>query len=208
MKFGPGLFTIGTAGALVDASCAVNSLRIKVDKSEEDGKTMLCGTAKPGRVTYTYSLTGNVDTDTDDPKGLFALTAAQPGSVHEFVYTPNTAGTSASGKLVVDPLEFGGEKYGEEMTSDLEFTLVGAPVYKFPDAKKTGGAGAGGSGGAGAGAVYAGPLIVNGKPRAGYPELTPAADEPSADEPAGDELAPGPADQRPTGKGGKAPATP
>lgn len=161
MKFGPGTFKIGETGAEIDASCAVNSLKITVDKSEDDGKTMLCGTQKPGKVTYAYSLSGNVDTDTEDPDGLFALAAAAPGSVHPFTFTPNTEGTSAAGQLVIDPLDFGGEEYGEDMNSDLEFTLVGAPVYTYPPAVP---------GGRPALAELA-PLVVNGKSRAGAAEL-------------------------------------
>lgn len=164
MKFGPGTFKIGQTGDEIDASCAVNSLRITVDKSEDDGKTMLCGTAKPGRVTYTYALSGNIDTDSETADGLFALAAANPGSVHPFTFIPNNAGTKASGQLVVDPLEFGGDEYGEDMNSDLEFTLVGPPTYTYTDAPPAGGEQTG----------AAGPLIINGKPRAGTAQ--PAAD--------------------------------
>lgn len=166
MKFGPGKFTIGKTGDEIDASCAVNSLRITVDKNEDDGKTMLCGTQKPGRVTYTYALSGNVDTDSELSDGLFALAAANPGSVHPFTYSPNNAGTSASGNLVVDPLEFGGDEYGEDMNSDLEFTLVGPPIYKFKDDVAPV-------------IETAGPLIINGKARAGAEQpADPAATDP------------------------------
>jgi hypothetical protein len=170
-KFGPGKLTIGETAGAIDASCLVNSLKITASKDESDGKTMLCGTVKPGKVTYTYTLTGNVDTDTDDPAGLFALCAANPGTVVPFTFTPSQDGeTEASGRLVLDPLDFGGDEYGDDMASDLEFSLVGAPVYTYGedgDARQERRA-----------AAFA-PLVVNGKPDPGA--AAPASSSPDTD---------------------------
>jgi len=131
-NLGPGTLTIGAIGTPIDVSCLVNNATLTSDKDEGDSTTKLCGDVKPGAVTYTYSLSGNTDTDIADPAGLFALSQAEPGSQQDFSFTPSTeAGTVATGTLVIDPLDFGGDTTGETMTSDFEFTLVGAPVYDF-----------------------------------------------------------------------------
>lgn len=129
---GPGELTIGATGTPIDVSCLINNAVIAAEKDEGDSTTKLCGTVRPGSVTYTYSLNGNVDTDVADAAGLFALSQSAPGSEQDFSFTPSTeAGTVATGKLVIDPLDFGGDEMGQPMTSDFEFTIVGAPVYTY-----------------------------------------------------------------------------
>jgi hypothetical protein len=131
-KLGPGTLTIGGTGTEIDVSCLVNNAVISADKDEGDSVTKLCGTVVPGAVTYSYTLGGNADIDITDPAGLFALSQASPGTQQPFTFTPNTeAGTSAEGSLVIDPLDFGGDETGETMTSDFEFTIVGAPTYTY-----------------------------------------------------------------------------
>lgn len=130
---GPGTLSIGATGTEIDVSCLVNNARITSEKDEGDSTTKLCGTVKPGSVTYTYSLTGNLDVDAELDDGLFALSQEAPGSEQDFVFTPNTAmGTAAAGTLVIDPLDFGADEMGEPLTSDIEFTIVGAPTYTYP----------------------------------------------------------------------------
>jgi hypothetical protein len=103
---------------------------ITMSKTKGTDVTKLCGTVRPGAVTYTYSLSGNTDTDVDDPAGLFMLSQTAAGTEQDFTFVPNTdAGTEAAGTLILDPLDFGGDTTGETMTSDFEFTIVGAPTY-------------------------------------------------------------------------------
>jgi len=129
---GPGTLTIGETGTPIDISCLVNNAVISADKSQADSTTKLCGTVKPGAVTYEYSLGGNMDTDVADDAGFFALSQANPGEEFDYTFTPSTdAGTVAAGRLIVDPLDFGGDTTGETMTSDFEFSLVGAPTYTY-----------------------------------------------------------------------------
>jgi hypothetical protein len=131
--FGPGTLTIGETGTEIDVSCLVNGMRITSTKDEGDSTTKLCGTIKPGKIEYSYSLSGNIDVDSGDPDGLFALSQAAPGTQVPFTFTPNTADeTSAAGTLVIDPLDFGADEYGDDLTSDLEFSLIGPPVYTYP----------------------------------------------------------------------------
>lgn len=129
---GPGSLTIGATGTPIDVSCLVNNALVAADKDEGDSTTKLCGTVRPGSVTYSYHMTGNVDTDIADESGLFALSHSAKGTEQDFVFTPSTeAGTSATGSLVIDPLDFGGDEMGTTMTSDFDFTIVGDPEFDY-----------------------------------------------------------------------------
>lgn len=129
---GAGVLKIGATGTEIDVSCLVNNAVIAASKDQGDPQTKLCGTVKVPAPTYTYELSGNLDTDIDDAAGIFALSQAEPGSEQDFTFTPNTdAGTDATGTLIIDPLDFGGDTTGETMTSDFTFTIVGAPAYAF-----------------------------------------------------------------------------
>ena len=131
-KLGPGLLKIGTTGTEIDVSCLVNNAVISADKDEGDATTKLCGDVRPGSVTYTYSLSGNMDTDIADDAGIFALSQDAPGTQQSFTFTPSTeAGTSATGTLTIDPLDFGADEAGADLTSDFEFTIVGTPTYTY-----------------------------------------------------------------------------
>jgi hypothetical protein len=130
--FGPGVLTIGLTGTEIDVSCLVNNCVITPSKNETDPTTKLCGDIKRGAVTYDWSMAGNMDTDIGDAAGFFALTHEHAGEELDYTYTPNSdAGTTASGVLVVDPLEFGGTDAGETMTSDFEFTVTAAPEFAY-----------------------------------------------------------------------------
>lgn len=131
-NLGPGTLTIGQTATPIDISCLVNNAVIAADKEQGDSTTKLCGTVRPGSVSYTYTLSGNMDTDVADAAGFFALSQTQAGKELDYVFTPSTeAGTTATGKLTVDPLDFGGDTTGETMVSDFEFALTGAPVYAY-----------------------------------------------------------------------------
>lgn len=133
VKLGPGTLTIGATGTEIDVSCLVNSATISASKDQGDSTTKLCGTEKPGVISYTYELGGNIDTDVADESGLFHLSVTEPGSVQKFTYTPNTAaGVEAAGEIILDPLDFGGDEYGATLASDFTFALVTAPVYTWP----------------------------------------------------------------------------
>jgi hypothetical protein len=132
-KLGPGTLTIGAVGSEIDCSCLVNGARIAATKDQADSTTKLCGTIRPGAVSYTYELTGNVDTDVADEAGLFALSQSAAGTQQPFTFTPSTeAGTSAAGIIIIDPLDFGADAYGDDLTSDFTFALVDKPAYTYP----------------------------------------------------------------------------
>jgi hypothetical protein len=131
-NLGPGELKIGTTGTELDVSCLVNNAVISADKDEGDSTTKLCGTVKPGAVTYAFTLAGNIDTDIAEATGFFALSQDAMGTEQHFLFTPSTeAGTEAAGTLIIDPLDFGGDESGQPMTSDFEFSIVGAPTYTY-----------------------------------------------------------------------------
>ena len=133
MQFGPGTLKIGATAAEIDVSCLVNGAVIAAEKDAGDDRTALCGTVRPGQVKYTWTLSGNMDIDAEDPDGIFMLSQTDYGTQQPFIFTPNTAGqVTATGILVLDPLDFGDgddDAFGSPMTSDFEFALVGEPTY-------------------------------------------------------------------------------
>lgn len=132
VNLGPGTLIVGPTGSEIDISCQVNNVRITTEKDQDDSRTKLCGTVTPGKVTYTYSLTGNMDTDVETAAGIFAFSQENAGSIQDFEFVPNTAaGTSATGQLMIDPLDFGADEFGAPLDSDFEWSLVGAPVYTY-----------------------------------------------------------------------------
>lgn len=131
-NLGPGTLKIGQTGTLIDCSCLVNNAVISADKDEGDTTTKLCGTQRVGAITYTYSLSGNMDVDAGKSSGFFALTQSQAGAQVDYEFTPSTAmGTKAVGKLVLDPLDFGADEYGAALASDFEFSCTGKPTYTY-----------------------------------------------------------------------------
>jgi hypothetical protein len=129
---GPGELRIGATGSEIDVSCLINNAKIAMSKDAGDPTTKLCGTVKPGSVTYSFALSGNIDTDLADDSGFFALSQTAKGTEQAFEYIPSvSAGTVARGRLVIDPLDFGGDEMGSPMTSDFEFSLVGDPDYEY-----------------------------------------------------------------------------
>lgn len=131
-KLGPGKLILGATGAELDASCLVNSCTIQASKDKDDDVTKLCGTVRAGAIKYTYELTGNFDADVENADGLFALSQADAGTEVPFEFVPSTAaGTSAKGRLVIDPLDFGSDEFGSPLQSDFTFSIVDKPVYTW-----------------------------------------------------------------------------
>jgi hypothetical protein len=131
-KLGPGLLKIGATGSAIEVSCLVNNVAISSDKDQADATTKLCGDVRPGGTKYTFKMAGNVDTDVADAAGLFALSQEAKGTQQDFVFTPDSAlGTTATGALVIDPLDFGADDMGANLVSDFEWAIVGEPVYAY-----------------------------------------------------------------------------
>jgi hypothetical protein len=129
---GPGELQIGAVASEIDASCLVNNCKITMTKDQADSTKKLCGDEAPGAVTYTFALTGNVDQDLATTTGLHALSWNSAGTSQPFTFTPSTSvGATATGTLTIDPLEFGGDEMGADMTSDFEWSCVGKPAIVY-----------------------------------------------------------------------------
>jgi hypothetical protein len=131
-QLGPGVLKIGATGDVIDVSCYVNNIAIENSADTTDSTTKLCGAVRAGVTTFTYQLTGNIDVDAGNDAGLFALTWAEAGSEQPFEFTPSTdLGTTATGIVVIQPLRFGADEYGADLTSDLTWDIVGTPTLDF-----------------------------------------------------------------------------
>lgn len=131
-KLGPGTLKLGATGTSIDASCLLNNAKITVEKDQSDSTTKLCGSERKGATKYSYTLGGNIDTDVAEEAGLFALSQTAAGTEIPFEFTPDTAAaTSAAGTLVIDPLDFGADEMGADLTSDFEWSIVGKPTYTW-----------------------------------------------------------------------------
>ena len=131
--FGPGTLNIGATGSEIEVSCLINSARITMTKDQGDSQTKLCGTVKPGSTSYTYQFTGNIDIDPETGSaGLFALSQDAAGTEQDFVFIPNSDdGTSATGKFIIDPLDFGADAFGDIMNSDFTWSCIDKPTYAY-----------------------------------------------------------------------------
>lgn len=128
-KLGPGLLTIGEAGTLQDISCRLSATKIEWDKEKEDDTPVLCGQTIAGSTTYTSKLTGTLAQDLDNKQGIVNYSWAHKGESVPFVFVPNNAaGQQATGTLIIDPLDIGGDEVKKNMMSDFEWDIVGDPV--------------------------------------------------------------------------------
>lgn len=129
---GPGTITLGETGTEVDFSCQVIGCRLTSDVTAEDDVPTMCGDVVGGDRVYDFTISGSLYQDLDDPAGIVAYSWEHIGESVSFTFTPNTAaGTTATGTLVLDPLDIGGDDSDVKMTSDFEWAVVGRPVVTF-----------------------------------------------------------------------------
>ncbi|MBF6085297.1 hypothetical protein IU485_28410 [Nocardia cyriacigeorgica] len=130
-KMGPGTLQLGETGTQIDISCQITSARLTPDKDEDDALNTLCGDTVPGEVTYAWTLNATIVQDLA-ADGINAWSLTHAGEQVPFTFTPNTAlGATASGTLTVDPLAIGGD-VKTRPTADVEWSVVGQPVYTPP----------------------------------------------------------------------------
>lgn len=125
VKLGPGTLMLGETE---DMSCLIQNAEVSWSVDAEDDLNVLCGDTVAGARTYTATLSGTVLEDLDNPTGIVNFTWANKGDAVGFTFIPNTeAGATVSGDLTVDPLNVGGDEYGQVMTSDFEWSIIGEP---------------------------------------------------------------------------------
>lgn len=131
VALGPGVLKIGDAAdTLTDYSCLVTGLELTVSAATSDSTFKLCGTEVPGVTDLTGELAGTLDQDINQTGGLFEYASRNAATVKYFEFEPSTAaGLAASGQLLLMPLSFGGDTYGDELTSDVSWATVGDIEY-------------------------------------------------------------------------------
>jgi hypothetical protein len=135
VRFGPGEFTLGAAGAAADYSCQVKSMAVNANTDKGDPVTPLCGDKVPGSRDYSYALAGTLLQDFGADAGLQQYTWEHKGEPAEFTFTPAAAaGTTVTGTIVIDPLNIGdsGAVFGDVLAVDFEFECVGEPDVTWP----------------------------------------------------------------------------
>lgn len=127
---GPGTLKIGQTGTLIDVSCYVNNAAIEPTKNGGgDPIFKLCGNSRPASFTYSFQLTGNLDTDLGNESGLFELAWANPGVTVDFEFIPSTElARTFTGQVVLDPFRVGADNYGDMLTSDFALDCIGQPA--------------------------------------------------------------------------------
>jgi hypothetical protein len=132
-RFGPGLFTVGTAPG-TDYSCQVQSMGVIPNKNEGDTIQTLCGDSVPGSIVYDFVLEGTVLQDLAVAAGLVKFTWTNQGMPVAFEFTPSTSAiTKVAGTVVIDPLAIGTADgaVGDVLTSDFSWSCVGKPTVTW-----------------------------------------------------------------------------
>lgn len=129
-KVGPGTLTIGEIGTEQDISCRVSSILLEPEKDQDDAIPVLCGDNVPGAIRYTWQMTATILQDWS-PEGINKWSLTNAGVELPYTFVPKTLGPTITGTLVVDPLAIGGT-VGSKPTSEVEWTLVGQPVWADP----------------------------------------------------------------------------
>lgn len=128
-QLGPGELKIGLVGSEIDISCYCNHVALEMTKNTTDSTTKLCGAVRAGTPEYTYQLTGNIDVDAGNDAGIFAMSWQEAGSQQPFTFTPSSVLKAvATGTLTIDPLRLGADNYGDDLTSDIAWDVVGTPT--------------------------------------------------------------------------------
>lgn len=131
-KLGPGILKIGATGTEIDVSCNLLGARIKCNVDQDDSVTYLCGDTEPGAMNFDSELTGKIAVDVKDgDASLFDLSWSAKGTEQAFTYVPFTGVVSASGTLIITPLDLGADEAKATLDSEFTWPLKGDPVFTY-----------------------------------------------------------------------------
>jgi hypothetical protein len=131
-KLGPGKLTVGTIPT--DFTCQVTAARVEWSVDAEDAILTLCGDSVPGARNYSAALTASIFNDLGTTVGIVEFSWTNRGTQQAFVFQPSTVTgvKQVVGNLIIDPISVGGDEVGQNMTSDLEWEIVGIPTLTTP----------------------------------------------------------------------------
>jgi hypothetical protein len=88
----------------------------------------------PGARTYTATLTATIFNDLGTTPGIVEYSWTNRGTQQPFVFQPSTVTgvKQVVGNLTIDPISVGGDEVGQNMTSDIEWEIVGIPTLTTP----------------------------------------------------------------------------
>lgn len=127
-KLGPGEIRIGETGSEVDFSAQLTGATVSWDNDSEDDTPVLSGDVIAGDRSYTATISGNVFQDLGAVDGLVEWTWTNKGVEVPIVYVPSSAaGRAVTGRVIVDPIDVGGDEVKTRPRSDFEWSFVGEP---------------------------------------------------------------------------------
>jgi hypothetical protein len=132
-KLGPGKLTVGSTG-VQDFTCQVTAARVEWSADAEDDILTLCGDKVPGARTYSSTLSATIFNDLGSTVGVVEWSWTNKGTSQPFVFQPSTVTgvKQVTGNVMVDPISVGGDEVGQNMTSDIEWSIVGDPALATP----------------------------------------------------------------------------
>ena len=113
-------------------ACQMTNVTITPDyKDDGDAVETLCGDTIAADTVRTDTLKITAIQDFDDPDGFIAYTWANDLTTVAFSWKPSATSPTYSGNVQIRALPVGGD-VNSRLTSDAEFTIVGATVVTYP----------------------------------------------------------------------------
>lgn len=125
-KMGPGTLTVGAPGSSIDFSGRCTKVAVKWKGNKTTDVEVLSGETLAGDRSWEATLEATVYQDDLVAGGLVDYSWSHRGEEVPFSFTPYATGRSITGRLVIDPLDVGGD-VGSKNTSDLKWGTVGEP---------------------------------------------------------------------------------
>lgn len=128
---GPGTLVLGSVGTQLDMSCQLTEIKFAAEGDSEDPENVLCGDVIAGARTYNWTMSGALFQDIEKD-GVIDWSWKNAGVEVPFKFVPDaTTGASVTGRVTVDPIEFGGTVKTKNK-SEIEWSISGAPNFS-PD---------------------------------------------------------------------------
>lgn len=129
LTLGPGTLTFGDTGSALEIADYVKTVTVSPSVNSEDSVMVLSGRTLPGDRTYSYTL-AFTSYQTLKKGGLIDWSYQNAGKEVKFEFKPRDKSSAATlkGTVIVDPITLGGD-VGTKPTSDVEWAVVGAPIF-------------------------------------------------------------------------------